>query len=229
MDQRVFLGDLMNLSRIPRHVSFIPDGNRRWAEARGMTRSEGYSHGIERGVELLRLCKEVGIEEVSIYGFTKENVRRPADQVEAFRTACTQFAMQAVEAGAAVLAVGDADSAVFPPALLPWSKDRSDGDLRVNLLVNYSWQWDLYSAIEHAKVNGGVTYSGVPKALASGAVSRVDLVVRWGGRRRLSGFLPVQCAYADFYVIETLWPDSHPEEFLDALLWYQVQDVTMGG
>src|SRR5690606_24701693 len=133
MDQRVFLGDLMNLSRIPRHVSFIPDGNRRWAEARGMTRSEGYSHGIERGVELLRLCKEVGIEEVSIYGFTKENVRRPADQVEACRTACTQFAMQAIEAGAAVLAVGDADSAVFPPALLPWSKDRSDGDLRVNL------------------------------------------------------------------------------------------------
>jgi undecaprenyl diphosphate synthase len=53
--------------------------------------------------------------------------------------------------------------------------------------------------------------------------------VRWGGRRRLSGFLPVQCAYADFYVIDSLWPDSQPEEFLDALAWYQVQDVTLGG
>jgi len=219
----------MELSRIPRHVSFIPDGNRRWAEARGMTRAEGYAHGIERGVHLLRLCKEIGIEEVSIYGFTKENVRRPSDQVEAFRAACSEFALKAVAAGAAVLAVGDSDSAVFPPALLPFAKERSDGDLRVNLLVNYSWQWDLYSAIEHAKTNGGVAYSAVPKALASGAVSRVDLVVRWGGRRRLSGFLPVQCAYADFYVIETLWPDSRPEEFLDALVWYQRQDVTMGG
>lgn len=219
----------MKLSRIPRHVSFIPDGNRRWAEARGMTRSEGYAHGIERGVELLRLCKEIGIEEISIYGFTKENVRRPSDQVEAFRAACTDFALKAVAAGAAVLAVGDAESAVFPPALLPYAKERSDGDVRVNLLVNYSWQWDLYAAIEHAKANGGVTYSAVPQALASGAVSRVDLVVRWGGRRRLSGFLPVQCAYADFYVIETLWPDSQPEEFLDALAWYQRQDVTRGG
>lgn len=219
----------MKFSRVPRHVSFIPDGNRRWAEARGMTRAEGYAYGIERGVELLGLCKELGIEEVSIYGFTKENVRRPSDQVDAFRSACTEFALKASAAGAAVLAVGDAESAVFPPALLPFAKERSDGDLRVNLLVNYSWQWDLHSAIEHAKTNGGVSYSAVPKALASGAVSRVDLVVRWGGRRRLSGFLPVQCAYADFYVIETLWPDSRPEEFLDALTWYQDQDVTMGG
>lgn len=219
----------MNFARIPRHVSFIPDGNRRWAEARGLTRAEGYAHGIERGVELLRLCKRIGIEEVSIYGFTKENVRRPSEQVEAFRAACIEFAYKAAEDGAAVLAVGDAKSAVFPPELKRFAEHRSDGDLRVNLLVNYSWQWDFFSALEHARTNGGVSYSSVPKALASGAVSRVDLVVRWGGRRRLSGFLPVQCAYADFYVIETLWPDSEPEEFLGALAWYQCQDVTMGG
>ena len=219
----------MKFARIPRHVSFIPDGNRRWAEARGLTRGAGYSHGIARGVQLLKLCRDVGIEEVSIYGFTKENVRRPSDQVDAFRQACTDFALQAAEAGAAVLAVGDSESSMFPPALRPFAAERSRGDLRVNLLVNYSWQWDLFSAIEHAKTNGGMTYSGVPDALASGAVPRVDLVVRWGGRRRLSGFLPMQCAYADFYVIETLWPDSRPEEFLDALAWYQIQDVTMGG
>src|SRR5690606_20448763 len=150
-------------------------------------------------------------------------------QVEAFREACTEFALQAAAAGAAVLAVGDSKSAMFPPALREFAEERSPGDLRVNLLVNYSWQWDLFSAIERAKTHGGVTYSGVPKALASGEVPRVDLVVRWGGRRRLSGFLPVQCAYADFYVIDSLWPDSQPEEFLDALAWYQVQDVTMGG
>ena len=219
----------MKFARIPQHVSFIPDGNRRWAEAQGLTRSAGYSHGITRGVQLLKLCRDLGIEEVSIYGFTKENVRRPSDQVDAFRQACTDFALQAAAAGAAVLAVGDAESSMFPSALRPFVAQRSDGDLRVNLLVNYSWQWDLFSAIEHAKTNGGVTFSGVPSALASGAVPRVDLVVRWGGRRRLSGFLPMQCAYADFYVIETLWPDSRPEEFLDALAWYQIQDVTMGG
>lgn len=219
----------MRFARIPRHVSFIPDGNRRWADERGLERGAGYAQGIERGIRLLGLCRDLGIEEVSIYGFTKENVRRPSDQVAAFREACTEFGMQAVAAGVALRAVGDVDSTMFPPGLRAYADERSDGDLRVNLLVNYSWQWDLFAAMQHAKTNGGVTYSGVPKALGTKDVPRVDLVVRWGGRRRLSGFLPVQCAYADFYVIETLWPDSRPEEFLDALDWYQVQDVTMGG
>jgi undecaprenyl diphosphate synthase len=219
----------MKLTRIPRHVSFIPDGNRRWADERGLERSAGYAQGIERGIRLLQMCRDLGIEEVSIYGFTKENVRRPSEQVEAFRQSCTEFGLKAVAAGAALRAVGDSDSKMFPSALRTFAETRSDGDLRVNLLVNYSWQWDLFAAMQHAKSNGGVTYSGVPQALASRDVPRVDLVLRWGGRRRLSGFLPVQCAYADFYVIETLWPDSRPEEFMDALEWYQVQDVTMGG
>jgi undecaprenyl diphosphate synthase len=219
----------MAFARVPSHVSFIPDGNRRWADERGLERGAGYAQGITRGIHLLQLCRDVGIDEVSIYGFTKENVRRPSDQVDAFREACTEFGMRAIEAGAALLAVGDVRTTMFPEALRQYAEHRSEGDLRVNLLVNYSWQWDLYSAMQHARSNGGVSYAGVPKALASAQVPRVDLVVRWGGRRRLSGFLPVQCAYADFYVIETLWPDSQPDEFMRALEWYQVQDVTLGG
>jgi len=66
-------------------------------------------------------------------------------------------------------------------------------------------------------------------ALASRDVSRIDLVIRWGGRRRLSGFLPLQSAYADFYIIDSLWPDMRIDEFRGALAWYQEQDVTLGG
>ena len=219
----------MEFSRIPRHVGFIPDGNRRWADARGLPRGAGYDPGVEPGLRLLDLCRELGIAEVSIYGFTKENVRRPAAQVELFREACAHFGLRAAAAGAALRVVGDADSPAFPDALRPFAERRSAGDVRVNLLVNSGWQWDLYSALQHARTNGGVAYSVVSKALASGEIPRVDLVVRWGGRRRLSGFLPVQCAYADLYVIETLWPDSRPAEFLDALSWYQEQDPTLGG
>ncbi len=219
----------MEFARLPRHVGIIPDGNRRWAEQRGEPRRVGYAAGIPPGLRLLQLCRELGIEEASVYGFTKENVRRPSDQVEAFREACVEFGAQAVKAGAALHVVGDAASPVFPDALRPYTERRSTGDIRVNLLVNYGWQWDLFSAMENAKINGGLTYSEVPRALASGQVSRVDLVVRWGGRRRLSGFLPVQCAYADIYVMDTLWPDMELEEFVDALRWYQEQDVTLGG
>ena len=60
-------------------------------------------------------------------------------------------------------------------------------------------------------------------------ISRVDLVIRWGGMRRLSGFLPVQSVYADFFVVDRLWPDFQPEDFFQALEWYQKQDVTLGG
>lgn len=217
-------------SRIPRHVGFIPDGNRRWADARGLVRGAGYAPGIEPGLRLLEYCRELGIEEVSIYGFTKENVRRPAPQVEAFRVACTEFGVRAVrEAGAALLAVGDTGTPSFPEGLRPYAERRSEGAIRVNLLVNYGWQWDLYRAVERGLDNGGIRYSDLPGSLASREVSRVDLVVRWGGRSRLSGFLPVQCAYADFYSIETLWPDARLEEFDAALRWYQEQDLTMGG
>lgn len=219
----------VDFARMPRHVGFIPDGNRRWADARGLPRGSGYEPGIQPGLRLMALCRELGIPEVSVYGFTKENVHRARDQVDAFREACTEFARRAVAAGAALRAVGDTRSAIFPEGLLPYAERRSDGDIRVNLLVNYGWQWDLFTATERACREGGLAISETPAALASGDIPRVDLVVRWGGRRRLSGFLPIQCAYADLYVLDTLWPDSRPEEFLDALAWYQAQDVTLGG
>ena len=60
-------------------------------------------------------------------------------------------------------------------------------------------------------------------------ISRLDLIIRWGGRRRLSGFLPVQSVYADFYIIDAYWPDFKTEHFYEALDWYNEQDITLGG
>lgn len=87
--------------------------------------------------------------------------------------------------------------------------------MKVNLLVNYGWEWDL-DGLE----NGG---------LRSDEVSRLDLIVCWGGGRRLSGFLPVQLVYADFYVRDECWPDFDPRHFECALAWFKNQDQTFGG
>lgn len=65
--------------------------------------------------------------------------------------------------------------------------------------------------------------------IASSDISRIDLIIRWGDRRRLSGFLPVQSIYADFYVLDKMWPDFSPDDLYQALDWYQNQDVTLGG
>ena len=205
--------------RVPRHIGFIPDGNRRWADARGLPRHAGYDAGIEPGLRLLARCEELGVEEVSAYAFTKENVRRPGPQVQAFRDASSALALAAVEAGAALLVVGDAESRMFPDALRPFTERRGPGRIRFNLLVNYSWRWD---------VTPGPTRRGT-LPLRSAGVTPIDLVVRWGGRQRLSGFLPIQCAYADFAFSDTLWPDMRMSELGDALSWYRTQDVTRGG
>jgi len=85
----------------------------------------------------------------------------------------------------------------------------------MNLLVNYGWEWDL----------AGLTNGG----LHSNNVSRLDLIVRWGGGRRLSGFLHVQSVYANLYVRDEYWPDFDPQHFEHALAWFRNQDKTLGG
>ena len=218
------------LRRIPRHVGIIPDGNRRWADRQGRKRSEGYEAGINPALQLIELCRQLGIAEVTFYGFTKENVRRPKEQVRAFQAACVDSCYRVAERGAALLAVGDTRSKVFPDALKPFAADRTSGDIRANILVNYGWQWDIRQAWLQPEQNGRKrSQSACLKMIGSREVSAIDLVVRWGGRQRLSGFLPVQCAYADFFRVNTLWPDMAREDLLGALQWYQDQDITRGG
>jgi undecaprenyl diphosphate synthase len=200
--------------KIPQHVGFIPDGNRRWAIHHGLPKEAGYARGIEQGVALYENCVQIGIKEISIYGFTKDNTRRPAVQKCAFSAACVAFACEIARRGAALLVVGNNSSPQFPEVLKKYRR-RQGGGMKVNLLVNYDWQWDL-----DGLKNGG---------LRSAEVSRMDLIVRWGGHRRLSGFLPVQSVYADFYIRDEYWPDFDPQHFAQALSWYDGQDQTLGG
>ena len=97
----------MAKNNIPRHVGFIPDGNRRWATANRLPREAGYVHGINPGLLLCEQCRELGIEEVSIYGFTQDNTKRPSIQKQAFSEASVAFAFEIARRGAALLVVGD--------------------------------------------------------------------------------------------------------------------------
>ncbi|MBA2723733.1 MAG: undecaprenyl diphosphate synthase family protein [Methylibium sp.] len=199
---------------LPQHIGFIPDGNRRWAQSRGLKKEEGYARGIEPGLALFETCKALGVPEVSVYGFTADNTRRATGQIENFRAACVAFAEEVDRRGAALLVLGDETSSQFPQELMPFRKRRGSG-IRVNFLVNYGWQWDL-----DGLKNGG---------LRSREVSRIDLIVRWGGGRRLSGFLPVQSVYADFFVVDDFWPDFEASHLDSALSWFDKQDRTLGG
>lgn len=217
-----------NFKRMPNHVGVIPDGNRRWAQALGMGKEEGYEHGIKPGFELYNMCIELGISELTLYGFTQDNTKRPVVQRKAFQKACVDAVNMLAGRDADLLVVGNTKSPMFPKELLPYTGERvrfGRGLIKVNFLVNYSWQWDLHQAISAANKGD----KKVVDLIGSSLISRVDLMVRWGGRRRLSGFLPVQSIYSDFYIVDALWPDFSEEQFLDALRWYQKQDITLGG
>jgi undecaprenyl diphosphate synthase len=156
----------MAKNNIPRHIGFIPDGNRRWTVDHGLPKEAGYAYAVDPGLSLYEKCKKSGIAEVSIYCFTQDNTKRPAIQKQAFSEASVAYAFEIARRGAALLVVGDETSAQFPAGLKKFRQRQGSG-MKVNLLVNYGWEWDL-AGLE----NGG---------LRSDEVSRLDLIVRCGG------------------------------------------------
>lgn len=198
-------------NRTPAHIGIIPDGNRRWATKNGLKKEQGYEHGLIPGLELLRHAKSKGVKELTYYGFTVDNCKRPKEQFSAFADACCKAVKLIENEGVSVCVVGNTKSNCFPATLLPYAKRKDDGKMKVNILVNYGWEWDMK--------NGWL----------SREIPRIDMVIRWGGMCRLSGFLPIQTVYSDFYIVKDLWPDYKKQHLDDALAWYSCQDITLGG
>jgi len=213
--------------RIPNHIGVIPDGNRRWSVDNGLSKDMGYTFGLDPGLALYKICKEMGVKEITYYGFTTDNTKRPSLQREAFVKACVDAVKLLSTQDADLLVVGNSDSPMFPKELLPYTSRRTfgNGGIKLNFLVNYGWEWDL----SNLHKNKSSKRSNIFNCIKTNDISRVDLIIRWGGRRRLSGFLPLQSIYSDFYVIDDFWPDFKPEHLLTALNWYNDQDVTLGG
>lgn len=204
--------------RLPKHIAIIPDGNRRWAVKNQLEKQEGYERGLDPGLRVLRKAKEYHIPEITYYGFTTDNCKRPKVQQQAFRKACVDAVkMIEKEGNVSLLVVGDMSSENFPGELLEYHQRKEIGtpEIKVNFLVNYGWEWDL--GRKDSK-----------REIYSGDISRIDLIIRWGNMRRLSGMLPIQSVYADFYVVESLWPDYRDQDFEEALCWYDKQDITLG-
>jgi undecaprenyl diphosphate synthase len=205
--------------RITKHIGIIPDGNRRWAIEHGFEKKDGYSYGISPGFCLYEMMLELGVKEATFYGFTRDNNKREKRQRDAFTKACIDAVEMLTGRDANLLVIGNTESVAFPKELLPYANKRvsyGKGSININFLVNYDWEWDI----------NGLMGKG---AIASSDISRIDLIIRWGGRRRLSGFLPVQSVYSDIFIIDDYWPDFNKKDFLNALEWYQDCDVTLGG
>lgn len=212
--------------KLPNHIGIIPDGNRRWAVSNGLTKDKGYASGILPGLSSFKKCKEYGVKEITYYGFTIDNTKRPTFQKEAFINACIKSVFTLTSEDCEILVLGNTESPCFPKELLPFTTRKAfgKGGIKVNFLINYGWEWDL-NLLKQADKN----HKNIINNINSYDISRIDLIIRWGGRRRLSGFLPVQSVYSDFYVIDNYWPNYKDSDIDDAINWYGTQDVTLGG
>jgi undecaprenyl diphosphate synthase len=192
--------------------------------AHRLPKENGYLAGLHPSQELFKICQDLEVKELSFYGFTQDNIKRPTEQIKAFQKGCVDLAQLFSKEDVELLVMGDSTSVIFPRELLPYTKRTTfgNGGMKVNLLVNYGWLWDVSRAM---KVSEG---SDFLEKIYSSDISRVELIIRWGGRRRLSGFLPMQSEYSDLYIIDAYWPDFKPEHLYEALEWYDREDITLG-
>ena len=127
--------------RVPKHIGIIPDGNRRWAVNNNLSKEKGYDYGVNPGLQLFKLCQKENIEEVTFYGYTVDNTKRPTIQKEAFIKACVESVMLLTKEDCEILVVGDSTANYFPKELIPFTKERKKfgkGGIKVSFNATFS-------------------------------------------------------------------------------------------
>lgn len=227
------------MKNVPHHIGIIPDGNRRFAKKQKIGLPYSYLFGAALGLEAVEWARKAGVRHLSFFGTSNENVlRRPTEEIHALRKGVTFFLVRALHTpDTAIHIVGDIKGIAQTPRerkfLLDLKQrcDEKTGKLVVHVDVNYSGEIKselapLFDAIKRLGLNKVRT--SPEKFICSAGVPPVDLVIRVGGRPRLSGFLPFQTTYAELYFRNELWGDFTKEMFEDALNWYAMQDRSQG-
>ena len=224
-------------SRLPRHIAIIMDGNGRWAKKRGLPRTAGHKAGAETFRKIALYCKALGVEYLTIYAFSTENWKRPADEVSTLMSLLKKYMQEAIDTmerdQMKLRFFGDL-SALSPELQALAHKanevaDRVEG-FQANLCINYGGRDEiLHAARECAAAGEEMTEENLERHLYSAGIPDPELIIRPGGELRLSNFLLWQCAYSEFYFCDTLWPDFGERDLDEAIVAFQQRDRRFGG
>lgn len=246
MTAPIVLQDLppdLKQERLPRHVAVIMDGNGRWAKRQGLPRIMGHKKGVDALKDLLRCCKDWGIQALTAYAFSTENWGRPLEEVEflmtLFERVLRKELREMMEENVRIQFVGNLNAL---PRSLQAEISRSMADtqhnqgIRFTVATNYGGRQEILAAtkaIAHQVQQGLVQPDEIDEALFAShlytaGICDPDLLIRTSGEMRLSNFLLWQLAYAEIYITETLWPDFDRAEFHRALCSYQERDRRFG-
>jgi len=221
---------------VPRHVAIIMDGNGRWAKARGLPRAAGHRAGAEAARAVLRAAGEAGVECLTLYAFSSENWRRPAQEI-ADLTGLLRFYIQRElsslhKEGIRLRILGDhkafeADVA----AMVDKAVERTAGNSRMTLAIalNYGGRTEIVRAAQAAAAGGAIDEESIERALDTHDLPPLDLLIRTSGEHRLSNFLLWQAAYAELLFVDTLWPDFDGDALRAALGDYARRERRYGG
>jgi undecaprenyl diphosphate synthase len=227
---------LTQIAPPPRHVAIIMDGNGRWAEARGLPRSEGHAAGAEPVRTVLKAAHRLGIRYLTLYAFSTENWARSTEEVGNIFTLLGQYidseTAELLASGVRLMAVGDLRSL---PAQTRQALDQAERltahnqDLTLSLALSYGSRAELTQAVRElaTKTQTGsldplaINEDIFGQSLWTGRLPDVDLLIRSGGDKRVSNFMLWHLAYAELYFTDTLWPDFSEADFLSAIADFQ--------
>lgn len=228
---------------IPRHIAIIMDGDRRWADRRGLRRTEGHRHGRESAREIVRVSGELDIEVLTLYTFSTENWTRPRLEVQALMKYLEQSLRDETpelnQNNVRLNAIGRTQD--LPDRVQRALRDAlaatADNDgLLLNLALNYGGRSELVDACRQLaqQVREGtlspdeIDEERLTQAMYTKGLPDPDLLIRPSGEQRLSNFLPWQTVYSEIYFTPVLWPDFRRIDLYDAIRAYQQRQRRFG-
>ena len=230
--------------RIPRHIAVIMDGNGRWAKARGFDRTFGHRNGARVVRETLEECVRVGVEVLTLYSFSQENWKRPADEVASLMLLCETYLAgereHMVREGIRFRMIGDREG--LPASVRNAIEEterataREDGTMLV-LALNYGSRSEIARAartLAERAVAGEISPEQITPELIGAHLDTAgmpdpDLLIRTAGEMRVSNYLLWQISYAEFHVTPTLWPDFGAADLHAAIRDYAGRNRKFGG
>jgi undecaprenyl diphosphate synthase len=224
--------------RVPVHVACVMDGNGRWAQQRGLKRTDGHSAGEEALIDSVRGAIEVGIKWLSVYAFSTENWRRPTEEVRFLmgfnESILVRRRDELNEMGVRIRFAGRRDWRV-PKRLIRQMDEsieltKNNTVLTLTICFNYGGRAEIADAAQALVAAGQpITEQGIADHLYDPEMPEVDLWIRTSGESRMSNFLIWQASYAELYFTERFWPDMRAQHVVDAVREYQQRERRFGG
>ena len=224
------------MKNIPHHVAIVMDGNGRWATRRYLPRAAGHKRGMDALRACVRHCAERGVKVLTVFAFSSENWKRPAEEVsglmELLAFALAREIPQLKAEGVRVHFIGDRarlSEKVRHGLVQAEASTAANTRLEFNICFNYGGRWDIATAAARLAERGEpITEQSLAASLALAHVPDPDLVIRTGGEHRLSNFLLWQAAYAELYFTDKLWPEFDAAEMDKALDDYAGRERRFG-